>query len=536
MRGRLRGAAAAPAVMLAGYAGLGLAWAAASPPGSAPDEPAAHVKALAAGRGQLVGGRPRHTGPPATPLESVYRGITRWVGVPAGLAAPGPFPCFAFLADAHAGCTRPPPSPGVAGLRAMLDRAAGAPGGAPAPAGQELRATYIGTHPPIGYLAPGLLARLGRGPESSLLLARLANLATWLALVALAVLLAHDAGGGGASLLGPLAGLTPMAVASGATLSSSGPEIAAGAAFAAGLLRLSRPAPAPAWAWAGVAASGAVLATARPLGPVFTVVVAAVVVGAGGTADLRRRLRRPGARPALAVVVAGVVAGLSWQAAVQPGVPLDASDLPTHLRSSVRELGDTLRQMVGVLGWLDTRLPPAAYWAWAGLVAVLLGLAGAGAGRRRLLGLAGAVAGALATTVAVATLVAHPLGGPAQGRWVLPVAAAVALAAGEAAGGRRPAPRAAAVALAAVAAAVHLVAFLAAARRWAVGAGGPLVFVGSPAWEPAAGWWPWVLLATASAAALVLAAAVPPRRGNRPAGPHPPAAPVASPGAAGARW
>jgi hypothetical protein len=95
----------------------------------------------------------------------------------------------------------------------------------------------------------------------------------------------------------------------------------------------------------------------------------------------------------------------------------------------------------------------------------------------------------------------------AQGRHVLPVLVLVPLYAGEV---LRRHPHGLAALLPAVAAlwAVgQAVAWLASARRGALGTDGSWWFFGAPEWSPPGGWWLWAAMAAAGAA-LALAGAV----------------------------
>src|SRR5207247_1959856 len=93
-----------------------------------------------------------------------------------------------------------------------------------------------------------------------------------------------------------------------------------------------------------------------------------------------------------------------------------------------------------------------------------------------------------------------------QARWILGVGVLVPLLCGEIV--FRHAEETAATArrllwsAAGAAAVVHVAAWLANARRHAVGMRGPLLFVSDAAWSPPLGWWLWLVVACAGAAGI----------------------------------
>ena len=178
----------------------------------------------------------------------------------------------------------------------------------------ELRTTsYQGTYPPALLGVAGLAGRLGWSPESGNLFGRAAASAICLALVAVGWSWLLD----GSGLLGPrLAGgflaLTPMVLFLLSTVSASGVEIAASFAWVCGLIRLSRRL-GSALTTVGIAVAGAILMSARQIGPAWLIASVVAVVAAGGIPLARRRVAE---HPAAA---ARAAASSSWRWRSPPG-------------------------------------------------------------------------------------------------------------------------------------------------------------------------------------------------------------------------
>jgi hypothetical protein len=479
-----------PVLVVAAYLLLGSAWLVGNPPGSAPDESAHYLKALAAGRGELhLDRRP----PPPPDIASLDKPVqwhvvtSRLVRIPPGLD-PAPLPCSAFHPETSAGCLH-------------VERSPGSPEGA----------TIVGPYQPFTYVLPGVLMRAADGPESA---TRFGRLGFWLvsaALLAVAVLLLGAPGAGGYWLIGLALAVTPMVAFMVSTLSANGLEIAAGICFAAALLRLARGDQERAWVWVAAAAGGALLALARVTGVLWLGLSVLSVAALMGARPAVATVRRGGRRAvwATAVVAAAAVATLAWEVVVQPRPRRSLDAAVRGLRGELQELPEVFHQAIGIFGWLDTRMPRIAYGTWKVLLVGLLVAALVVGTRRQRLALTGLAAGSVAATVAVATL-NRATGFGMQARYVLPFVVMVPLAAGEillANRHRVPAPlvRWLPVAFVAPAAGVHLVGWYANARRYAVGVPGPWRFVGRAEWSPPLGWWTWLAVTAAAAAALVLA-------------------------------
>ena len=499
------------ALLAACYALLAVAWVFGNPPGAAPDEGDHYLRALAVAGGDLRGrpnpelagqpkSLPKRAGAPALADLWLKKGA-RVVTVPPGLL-PVEWGCDAFNSADDASC--------------LLDH--------PSPSGSVQATTNVGTVEPGLYVLPGLAARLGGGPASALRLGRLVDAAIMVALLATAAALLWPSGGSPLRLAGLLVAVTPMVVFTGSVLSPSGPEIAAGICFFSALLALAGGQRRP-LAWAGAGVSGAVLALSRSLGPVWIVLMAAIVVAYRGWRPCWAAVRdgRTYAIVAATAIAVTTASTVFWERAFQPGIEIDGSYFWHEVSVTFGTLVAILRDLVGHFGWLDTPLPNAAHAVWAAMLAGLVGLAAAlGDGRRRIV-----LAVLPALVVLVIVLVSAGLlrqnGFELQGRHVLAFAAAVPLLAADivaerARGGRtkragRPEPPLRLLpALAVPALAVQAVAWYDNARRYAVGTNGPIWFAGHAKWSPPGTWSLWALVVILAVAAGVAAAWLASRR------------------------
>src|SRR5271167_4033623 len=189
-------------LVLGCYAALAVVWAMTNPPFAAPDEAAHYLRAVGVSDGSLLGTPARLNGPGSDekplhfeepePTEQQLAWVdqaTRSVAVPPGLSPEG-FACELYQPSVSAACTLAAPE-NHATVREI---------------------TPVGTYQPFPYLAPATLLRLDHHPGGSLRLARLATVAMWLALLAVAIYALWDETLGAASLTGLLVAMTPMVV------------------------------------------------------------------------------------------------------------------------------------------------------------------------------------------------------------------------------------------------------------------------------------------------------------------------------------
>ncbi|GAB2685736.1 DUF2142 domain-containing protein [Thalassiella azotivora] len=489
--GRRRGAGARVAGLLVlPYLLLGLVWSVTNPPGASPDEADHLVKALAAARldiGTAYEGEPRDTA-----AGRRNASISRVVEVPARLAPDG-FTCMAFS-------TVPPTClPADDGVEPGL----------------ATRVTTVGAYPPFGYAPMGLVASLADTPNRAFLLARLTGLAISTGLLFLGVWhLVRWLGRGAA--VGLAVALTPMAVFSAASVSTSGLEIMSAAAVGAVAVVATRHprslADGPTLAVLAVSASALVLS--RQLGAVTLGMMALVVLLRGGAPVVWEQLRRlrPAFLAAAGTVLAATAVVVTWELRydhpAETGTALSADAAGTFWEQAY----GYVHSGVGKFGWLDTPLPGTAVAVWV-VVAVLLCAGAVLLGRR---GDRWTVTATVALTAAVAYVthatVFHPIDASLQGRHVIALFLLAPLLSGvvlverlvELGDPVRDAVRRLFVLVGVSMAGLQLFALLVNARRYAVGLDGPILFLGDAVWEPRLGWLPWLLLAAVAAVGLAV--------------------------------
>lgn len=487
-------------VLAMSFAGLVTCWAVANPIGSAPDEPAHYIKALAVGQGEWLGTR-------VTPGEQAVFGravqaalnqlplatqLTRRVTIPAALEPDS------------AGCTAFNPAPATCAYHP------GAPG---AQWGHGSTAyTYLGTYQPFVYVLPGIAMHAATTPLRAFIIGRLTFGAIALLLIAAGSFLCFEIAPRRVMLVGLAVAITPMVVFTSATVSASSTEIAAGVAAFGAVLHLAYGGARTRLAWVSLAVGGATLAVSRTLGPLWVVIVLATGVSLLRWAPARELVRRSRrwAFPAGAVVALACAVGLGWQVAIQPRPSLSLHAVGLAFLHGFDGISASLQQEIGVFGWLDTSQVGLSYIIWGAIVWSLVTLALVLGSRRERLTLGVLVAVNMLLTPVLYAVVAAPAGGGVQGRWLLPVAVAVPLLAGAVvARNARISDRATnalSVAVVATAAVVQFLAFYQNGRRYAVGPSGALLYFRSSLWIPPGGWLVWLVVALVCCAGLVTTA------------------------------
>jgi len=436
-----------------------------NPPFAAPDEPTNLVRAAALGTGQLDGPRvaPFVAGPDSTPAQAAFGNQqSRALTIPARLVPPAVV-CFAFQPQATAACLRPP-------RPAVPDRSV-------------RTSTYVGSHPPLAFLLPGLAARLASDAFQAVYFGRLASALGCLLLLGAAARVLAPAGP--AALVGLALATTPMVVFLASELAGSGIEIGAALALASSLVALGHDDRRPSTP-ATLAASGIVLAPARPLGPVYVAALGLVAL----PLLWRRRSWSRGLGLATAAVGAAALLGVAWAATHEPARAISPAAVLAGAAHLAAVGPEPEMELVGVFGWTDTWLPVPVYVLWGALLALGVGAALLLAGWRARLAI---VLGVVAAVVLSATI-AGPVLSPAfelQGRYALPVLVAVPLVAGRALGPARRGVRW----MGGLLAATLFLSFWANEQRYAVGTDGPFLFFATAGWAPPAGWLPWLVLA-----------------------------------------
>jgi len=473
------------ALLAAGWALIALAVALAFPPFSGTDEDSHFARAASIGAGTIVG-PPAPQGVPGLPAvqRELVAQLSRRVPVPDGLAAPSAA-CWILDARIPAGCL------------AETERQA---------RGRRSAVIANGTYNPVPYLPAAAATLVADGPSAADRLARVAGALIPLALLAFAVAALGQGARSRLWLLGPLLAVTPAAFTVIAAVNPSGWEIAGAVAWGAGLLRGTRPgAPAPDWVWGVAAAGGLVLALAKTTGPLWLVLIAGFVLAASEARRLPRRLPRGPALAASAAVL-GVISNRAWEAAYGAHTPFATDGLGGALRTGAQQWLHAADELVGAWGYLELQPPAWLVAGWALLAVAAVALAAQRATHRERLTLAAAVVAAAVVPIALYAAVIRPTGFGLQGRYVLPLVALVPLLAGELLA-RRPDPAAQAhtrllAPAAALAGALQFGAFYVYARRSAVGTDGATWFVPDAAYIPPGGWFLWLAVAAAGAAAI----------------------------------
>ena len=433
------------------------------------------MRAASVGSGQIIGERVenyRNAGLSAAQEAWVAQSVRR-VRLPPSLS-PNGYACNALHSEQSAACgDHLPPAP---------------------PRWSEVLLVN-GTYQPALYLLPGpLIDAFARSPAVGLWLGRATfALICWL-LFALALLALGTSGTGG-NLVGLLLATTPMVVFICSMLNPSGPEVAAGVAFNAGLLRLGRPGLDRRWGWFAAGGGGVVLCLSRTLGPAWLFVIGGVwLVWVGprhALCMIREAPRLAGGVIGLVTVAIGV--NRLWESLYGPKVQASVPDPLQAILGSLRGWGLWLKEQVGLFQYTDAPMPDALIVFWYALLAALVLAAlwvGSWRDRASLVAIAFACFG-LTTLLDAWVLV--PVGWPVQGRHVLPLTVALPMWTGEI-WAYRTGPRARRWLLPLCVSwlAIQVVAFLANGRRSAVGVRGSWWYVLRGAeWSPPGGWLLW---------------------------------------------
>ncbi|MBV9467595.1 MAG: DUF2142 domain-containing protein, partial [Solirubrobacterales bacterium] len=260
------------AVLGVAIAALLSAWIAATRPFGAPDEVDHYLRAAGIANGQLLGPKVPWLDPRLPAAQN------RWAGLDARAAR-------VSLQSS------PPGRTCIAGTQRGGLR------------GSCLEATHTGDYQPLPYLLPAFSLAVTHGVGTGLWVSRASSALQCLAFLVLAMALLWS--GEALSLLGFLAAVSPQVLFICAVLNPNGLEVAAGSAFAAGLLRISRaPARASAWVWAAVAISGCVTVLSWQLGPAFVAFDLALFASLCGRGKwAQARLTHPVALAATGLVI-----------------------------------------------------------------------------------------------------------------------------------------------------------------------------------------------------------------------------------------
>ncbi len=368
-----------------------IAWAASTPLGGSPDEPAHIVKAAAVVRGEFIGSLT--ASPAVTSVE-----------VPIGLSEAAGWTCYAFNAGVGADCIGPIDS----GLN--LHRAT----------------TSAGLYNPIYYAMVGWPSLVIPDTQTAVLAMRAFSgiLSSFFLAFAFTFLL---------KLVPPaIAGvsfftaLTPMVLFLSGAVNPNSLEIATGAALTVGLLCviLEVRGPRQPVILGFIAASGFLMANARGISPLWLALIGIAALIVSPWHRVRSLLAQRGVLIALAVIGLGVLLAGAWLLStgtlgamgVFPGAG-QTSAARGFYEMLVNRTFDP--GVIGVFGWLDTPAPGIVYFIWVGLFAAIVFGAFAIARGRMLYGFLFALASLLLAPPIVQALSVEKSGYIWQGRYTL---------------------------------------------------------------------------------------------------------------------
>lgn len=347
-------------------------------------------------------------------------------------------------------------------------------------------------YPPFWYAVIGGAARL-TGEDTHQRVYRAISALLCAALIAAAF---ESARRSRAASLSPLLfiGLTPMTVFLSGTLNPNAFEIA-GFVFAWSLcLHLTSPRAPTVRAGFLVGGLVAAMLVSRFASVVWVgggAVVAALLLGISGLRHLGRRFFVPAIGCTVAAL--GALAAWSLYAGVSADDPRTASDLGRNavIRETIDRLPGMTKQMIGILGWLDTPLPGIVHVLFGVLTFVVV--VGVLASRdRRLIAATAVIIVALAVVPIVINVISAPTAGLIwQGRYSLPMFAAFGVVGMlgwrqvlDRSGSPAPVEHALRYGACAIFVVTEVVAFWQALRRYTVGESGKIWLTGPLPWQP----------------------------------------------------
>ena len=441
------------------------AWSLATPLMASPDEPAHTIKAAAVARGEFYG----------TPARATKQGPSSeiTVRVPENIAGLGALPsCYATHPNVPASCA---PTPGASTREVNT-------------------ATTAGRYEPLYYGIVGLPSLLWPSNTGIWLMRLVSGL---LSALFLASALESAAACKKRRLLvwGVAGAMTPMVLFMAGTINPNGLEASSAIClWTSGIALLAEQSVvADRRLLARVGISAAVLVQVRGLSPLWLFLIAIALVVLAGRSQLAELSRDRVARIWAAVLALSCAFTAWWLIRYDPLALLPTGHLPPKHASVSSVIANSIgfsdgfvREMIGVVGWLDVPIPSVAYYGWIAIVFMLLGL-GLFLGRRPYVVV---LVGLLVLTVVIPIVFeaanAHTLGYVWQGRYILPLAAGIPLvAAGAVVNGYLTdrMHRRVATVIPVVLIIAEFAIFFQALRRYTVGLRGPFIPFGGK-WHP----------------------------------------------------
>lgn len=374
----------------------GVAWMLATPLMSGPDEVFQARRAAAVARGELVGER------------SADSPILVDVTVPKSYKVAGEYG-YCFVGQPVAGA----PVGNMPAPEATCPEFGNSSEMVAAPTGQ-----YRGQ--PFFYGVVGLPTLFNSG-EVGAYLVRLVGLLATTSLLASATVSVRRSQRPRLAWLALFGTLTPMMMYLSASTNPSAVEIAAAlVVWATGMLLARSDVEITGREVARFGVALIVLIGARGLGPIFAVLLLAVLGVLAGRARILHLARRVGLWGWAAGALAMAVASGAWLWTIQRDFPLPERP-GSGFATAVDYLPFYLRQMVGVFGQNDSALPQLMVWAW---IAVLLAIFVVGLRRcttRAAVLAVATLAGGVAISITAEGFSLPPIGFFWQGRYALPL-------------------------------------------------------------------------------------------------------------------
>jgi hypothetical protein len=440
-------------------------WSLSTPLMASPDEPAHTIKAAAVARGEFFG-KPAHPTKRGPSSEIIVR-------VPENIASLGAIPgCYATHPTVPASCA---PTPGASTREVNIT-------------------TTAGRYEPLYYAIVGLPSLLWPSNTGIWLMRLVSGL---LSALFLASALESAAACKKRRLLvwGVAGAMTPMVVFMAGTINPNGLEASSAIClWASGIALLAEQSVvADRRLLARVGISAAVLVQVRGLSPLWLFLIAVSLVILAGRSQLVELSRDRVARIWAAVLALSCGFAAWWLVRYDPLAllptnhgPAKHAPLTSVIATSIGFSDGFVREMIGVVGWLDVPIPAVTYYGWLAMIFMLLGL-GLFLGRRPYV----VVLVSLVVLTVVIPIVfeannAHTLGYVWQGRYGLPLAAGIPLvAAGAVVNGYLTdrMHRRVATVIPVILVIAEFAIFFQALRRYTVGLHGPFSPFGG-AWHP----------------------------------------------------
>lgn len=374
----------------------GVAWVLATPLMTGPDEVFQARRAAAVARGELIGER------------SANSPILVDVTVPNSYLVAGEYG-YCFTGQPVAGA----PVGNMPAPEATCPEFGGGAKPASAETGQ-----YRGQ--PFFYAVVGLPTLIDSGVVGAYLV-RLVGVVATTALLASATVSVRRSRRSRLAWLALFGTVTPMTLYLSASTNPSAVEIAAAlGVWATGILLARSDVEVIGRELARFGVALVVLIGARGLGPIFAVLLLALLAGVAGRARIAQLARRVDLWGWAAGAGAMTVASAIWLWTIQRDFPLPERP-GSGLATAVEYLPFYLRQTIGVFGQNDSALPPLAAWAW---MVVLCGIFIGGVRRctpKSALIAVATLAGGVAISVTAEGFSLPPIGFFWQGRYAMPL-------------------------------------------------------------------------------------------------------------------